>query len=219
MKDQTLEIVKRVLVSHEDAPLEDMERLIGLATGDPVLTRELLEGSVEVLSADPASLVPCWLALIAGELGPASADLLLSALGTSEGEALDATIVSVLARHVRPFYEAITAAIEQAAPEDGHVRVALYSALLAVAVGDDGELRGRLRDFARQRAELEVRMPGSLGVADEAAYLLAASGGGDDGGSVVRDVRLESITELMNEDWRASARRIATAFGPLAARD
>src|SRR5438445_7271544 len=112
MKERALEIVKRVLVSHEDAPVEDMEQLIELAVDDPVLTRDFLDGSVEVLTADPASLVPCWLALVAGELGPASAELLLSALGTSEGEALDATISCILMRHVRLFYDAITTTIE-----------------------------------------------------------------------------------------------------------
>src|SRR3569832_336444 len=102
MKQEALDLVKRVLISHEEAPLEEMERLIALASADASLRDELLEGAAEVLTADPASLVPCWLALVAGELGTAGGDVLLSALGTSEGDALDEAILPVLARRRDP---------------------------------------------------------------------------------------------------------------------
>jgi hypothetical protein len=213
MQDRALEIVKRILVSHEDAPLEDMERLIALAAGDDVLTQQLLEGAVEVLSADPASLVPCWLALIAGELGPVSASLLVSNLGTSEGEALDATILSVLTRHVGPFYGAVKAAIEEAAPEEHEVRATLYSALLAVAVGRDDAMRDDLRGFAARCEQVEAAMPGHLGIPSAPAYLTTAlsatseSLGGEPSGP------LASTRQLLQEDWRAAARRITTLFG------
>jgi hypothetical protein len=174
MDERALDIVKRVLVSHEAAPVDDMERLIALAACDPVLTRELLEGATEVLWADPASLVPCWLTIIVGELGPASAELLLSSLGTSEGAALDAAIVSVLTRHVRAFYEAITTAIDDALPEDRNPRAALYGALLALAGSEPASFRESVRVFAERREQIERQMPRGVGMPDAPAFLIAA---------------------------------------------
>jgi hypothetical protein len=213
MQDRALEIVKRVLVSHEEAPLDDMERLIALSAGDDVLTQQLLEGAVEVLSADPASLVPCWLALIAGELGPVSASVLLSNLGTSEGEALDATILSVLTRHVGPFYEAIKAAIQEAAPEEHEVRAILYSALLAVAVGRDDAMRDDLRGFAARCEQVEAAMPGPLGIPAAPAYLTAAISATSESLDGEPAGPLASTRQLLQEDWRAAARRITALFG------
>src|SRR6185436_19854854 len=171
MREEALELVKRVLVSHDDAPLEEMERLIALAQDDPALRDELLEGASEVLTADPASLVPCWLALVAAELGPASADVLLSALGTSEGDALDETLFPVLTRRVSGLYDAITAAIRSAAPEDYQYRAALYEVLLAVVVSGDRELGERLGRFAAECIEDERRLPTELGVAAAPEFL------------------------------------------------
>jgi hypothetical protein len=207
MNEDALEALKRVLVSHEEPPIGDMERLIGLAAGDPVLTRELVEGSAEVLSADPASLVPCWLALLVGELGPSSADLLLSTLGTSEGDAMDAAILSVLTRHVGLFYGAITAALDEAAPEERDVRAFLYAVLLAAAVGPDQRLRDELRLFASRRETVEAQLGADRGDPAAAAQLLAvASGKSDVGGP------LANTTPLLDEDWRGAARRISSLF-------
>jgi hypothetical protein len=213
MQDRALELVKRILVSHEDAPLDDMERLIALAAGDEALTQELLEGAVEVLSADPASLVPCWLALIAGELGPVSANLLLSNLGVSEGEARDATILSVLTRHAGPFYEAIKAAIEEAAPEEHDVRATLYSALLAIAIGRDDAARDDLRGFAARCEPVEAAMPNHLGIPAAPAYLTTALDATSESLAGESAGPLASIRQLLQEDWRAAGRRITALFG------
>jgi hypothetical protein len=208
--------VKRVLVSHEEAPVDDMERLIALAAADPVLTLELIDGASEVLTADPASLVPCWLAIVAGELGPISAELLLSVLGTSEGDALDAAIISALTRHARSFHGSIIAAIDDALPEDRELRSALYGILLALAGPDAASHHEDLRTFAERRQEIERGMPRGLGVPEAPALLAAAlrplADVGPDGA-----VPLARLRERTTEDWRMAARRIASVYGAEAA--
>jgi hypothetical protein len=211
LTDEALDIVKRVLVAHEEPPLEDMERLILLAQDNPELRLELLEGASEVLAADPASLVPCWLALIVGELGVSSADLLLSTLGTSEADALDETIVPVLMRHVGPLYGAITAALDEAPSEEPEYRAALYDVLTAVVVGDDADLKERLRSFVASRIEQERRMlPPHLTLVAPPAFLAAML----DGGAASEDgkERLARTSHLIGEDWRQTARDIANRF-------
>ena len=169
----TVLLLKRVLHAHQEAPLAEMERLITLAREDESLRAQILEGTAEVLADDPDSLAPCWLALIAGELGPPGRLLLLSAVGTSEGEALDEAILPVLARHASEIFDRVAQALE-ADSDDTVYRKALYTILLPLALSDDGALKERLHDLAVRRVEAEQDAPD--GLVSEPFLILAALG-------------------------------------------
>jgi hypothetical protein len=206
--EDALDVVKRVLDAHDAAPIADMERVIALAQDDAALRRELLAGTAEVLAANPASLVPCWLTLIVGELGEPVGDLLLSALGPGEGKALDATILSVLTRQAEPLYEAITGAIDDTDPTEDGYRAGLYGVLLAVRTVGSPSRQDDLRAFALRRQEYER----STGVhADLVGPEILLSDGGDAEG--VDDRQLAEVRRTLAEDWRATARDIERRFG------
>lgn len=239
-EETPLDVVKRVLVAHEEAPLDDMARLIELADEDPQFYHELLKGSAEVLSADPASLVPCWLAIVVGELREPDAGLLLGALGTSEADALDETIVPVLARRIGVFFDAITTAIDSSDPEDDAYRATLYRVLTAVAVGEDATLRQRLSALALQRVAAERALPEPIRLLGAPLLLLAALRHPDtraildeierspdrgavsdrdwaDIASVLEgDRRILDASAAPRESWRDIARDIEKRFRPTA---
>ena len=210
-----IELVKRVLAAQDTAPIEEMERLIALAEDDPAFRAELLRGTVEVLDADPAGLVSCWLVLVAGELGAEAAGPLLAALGTSDGEALDATILPVLTRMAGPAYQAVAMAIQDSAPADSRYRADLYGVLAAAALADHD--RHSLRDFALHR--LEARIPREGADAETEAGALAAlvhlvaPEALEISGPCPLEGRLAPLVRTLREGWRDTARDIERRFG------
>lgn len=207
----TLLLLKRVLIAHEGAPLEEMEQLISLAREDEALRAQILEGTAEVLADDPDSLVPCWLALIAGELGPAGRDLLLSAVATSEGEALDETLVPILARHASEVFDRVAAALDDPDPDDEVYRRALYTVLVPLVLGGDEVMRERVRQLAARRLEAERSLPPPVAVTGEPLLLLAglpAAGTGDS-----RETVLELARTTVTTGWRDTARTLERLFG------
>lgn len=230
-----LDIIKRVLVANEAAPIEDMERLVALGGADPEFRLELLRGTADVLDADPPTLVPCWLALIVGELGASAVEPLLSALGTSEGEALDEAILPVLTRLAVPAYDAITAAIEDSPPEDAGYRADLYGVLAAVAVANSDALRERLRDFVLCRVD-RWRMPfvredgepeataltalvhmvapeiiGSSGLGGQAPAGTEEGDAARPGSALERQIA--NLSRVLAENWRDTARDLERRYG------
>jgi hypothetical protein len=164
-----------------------------------------------VLAADPASLVPCWLTLVAGELAPPPDELLLAMLGTSEGHALDETIVPVLMRHASTLFDSITAAIVESPADEHDYRAILYEVLLAVVIGRDLALRQRLRDFAEQRLAVEQDVP-----AEQAAFIIAALRQPQAESLIDEDDRLSRTSQILGSDWRQTAEHIAQRFAGVA---
>ena len=219
------EIVKRVLGAGDAAPIEDMESLVTAARADAEFRRQLLQGTAEVLAADPPGLVPCWLVLATGELGPPAFPPLLAALGTSAGDAVDEAILAVLTRNAVAAYDDITFAVEGSATEDADYRADLYGVLIAVALGADDLYRDRLRAFVLRRvdawriavvpreAEAEAEALAALVhmVAPEVMQFSDAGGLADPQSALGRQIL--TVTRILGEDWRATARDIEWRYG------
>lgn len=236
---QAIKLLRAVTQAEDEAPIEAMAELIRIGREDDGAREEILGATLAFFREDPEDLVPCWLALIVGELDGEAVPLLLLGLGTSEGDALDETIIPALTRRACEIFDEIEEALKEAdadADEDDFYRRALYGILEGVLVAGSADQKERLRKLMLSRVEIEGRYEGGAAVPEGPLFLLACLGCPETA-ALVREARsrcecgdfldceLNDVDEVIQgsdhlgytrdilaADWQSTARHIEELF-------
>jgi hypothetical protein len=170
-------LLRQVVQAYDQAPIEAMEQLIELAREDDDVREDVIGLTATAYRDDPGTLFPCWLSLIVGELGESDIPLLLYGIGSSEGDALNAAIIAVLMRRAQEIPEEIgDALLEADKAKDDLYRSVLYDCLHGILAGEDEVEKGKLREFALARLEVEKQQPKGETAISGPLFILAVLG-------------------------------------------